>query len=293
MPDINDLIPDMLDVLGTPQGVEKADAIALDIATSAGHRLRRALNRQDRPREKGVLYPAELGHPCGRKTWYDFNYNASSMLAIEPISPTQKLKFFYGDVIESLVVPLAQASGHKVECVDTKVDFGVLDYPDWIVRGKIDLVVDGHVVDVKSMAARSFDAWDRDGVRADKFGYSAQVSSYQYALDNQEDGYVLAVDKEGGKMRLHKTERSDVQRLAAVKADAAMASSPSVLIGLLPVADGKSGNMKLQTTCAYCKYKYECWKDSNGGVGLRKFNYSYGPVWLTEVAREPRVEEAT
>jgi hypothetical protein len=57
------------------------------------------------------------------------------------------------------------------------------------------------------------------------------------------------------------------------------------------VPEGKSGNLKLGVACSYCPFKDECWKDSNGGKGLRKFFYSRGPVWLTNVAREPKVNE--
>ena len=43
--------------------------------------------------------------------------------------------------------------------------------------------------------------------------------------------------------------------------------------------------------CAYCEYKAHCWKDANGGRGLRKFIYSNGPVYLTEVNKTPKVIE--
>jgi len=54
---------------------------------------------------------------------------------------------------------------------------------------------------------------------------------------------------------------------------------------------GKSGNRQLCTACRYCSFKYTCWADSNGGGGLRKFNYNNGIVYLTEVHLEPKVEE--
>jgi hypothetical protein len=49
--------------------------------------------------------------------------------------------------------------------------------------------------------------------------------------------------------------------------------------------------MKLGINCSYCPFKEDCWKDANGGMGLRKFIYYNGPVWLTHVEREPKVEE--
>lgn len=32
-------------------------------------------------------------------------------------------------------------------------------------------------------------------------------------------------------------------------------------------------------------------KDSNDGIGLRKYNYARGPEYFTHVEKEPRVEE--
>jgi len=53
-----------------------------------------------------------------------------------------------------------------------------------------------------------------------------------------------------------------------------------------PIADGKSGNMKLAVGCSYCAYKHECW-----GKDLRTFIYSTGPRYLTEVKFVPSVLE--
>jgi hypothetical protein len=57
--------------------------------------------------------------------------------------------------------------------------------------------------------------------------------------------------------------------------------------------DGKSGNRKLGVVCSYCPHKFRCWSDSNNGIGLREFQYSSGPIWLTTVKVEPKVKETT
>jgi len=57
------------------------------------------------------------------------------------------------------------------------------------------------------------------------------------------------------------------------------------------VPEGKSGNMKLGVNCSYCPHKVTCWDDANNGDGLRLFLYSNGPMWLTEVQKEPKVQE--
>ena len=50
-----------------------------------------------------------------------------------------------------------------------------------------------------------------------------------------------------------------------------------------PVPDGKSGNMKLDTGCSYCDYKFTCWPD------VQTYLYANGPRYLTKVVQEPRV----
>ncbi len=288
--DISTLIPDIQAVLNSPLGKEKADQTALEIASGMGHRLRRSLNREERPRKPGVLYPSELGHPCHRKTWFDFHYDPITMLPAETIGPATRMKFNYGDVIECIVLGLAKATDHDIRLVDEKIEWEVTGMPQWKVSGRIDMMADGHLVDIKSMAARSYDRWAVDGAKADGFGYSAQLSAYERVVMTGEPTFILAVDKEGGKMTMVPTPPQPVVLLANEKARAAEMSAPP--FGKMPpVPDGKSGNQKLGVFCSYCKYKYECWKDSNGGKGLRRFNYSFGPVWLTEVAREPRVQE--
>ena len=57
------------------------------------------------------------------------------------------------------------------------------------------------------------------------------------------------------------------------------------------VPDGKSGNYKLPVGCVYCGHKRDCWSDSNNGKGLRVFKYARGKRFLTDVRKEPEVEE--
>ena len=61
--------------------------------------------------------------------------------------------------------------------------------------------------------------------------------------------------------------------------------------GYKPVADGVKGNEKLHKNCAWCPHKFECYKDSNNGEGLRIFQYSKGYAFLTKVVVEPKVQE--
>ena len=54
-----------------------------------------------------------------------------------------------------------------------------------------------------------------------------------------------------------------------------------------PVPEGVKGNKKLNKNCTYCQFKFKCF-DS-----LRVFKYAKGPVFLSKVVVEPKVEEIT
>ena len=58
-----------------------------------------------------------------------------------------------------------------------------------------------------------------------------------------------------------------------------------------PVPEGKKGNMRLPTGCAYCGFKNECWSDANNGRGLRAFKYSNGVKYFTRILSTPNVQE--
>lgn len=58
-----------------------------------------------------------------------------------------------------------------------------------------------------------------------------------------------------------------------------------------PVPNGTSGNMVLDKNCGWCPFKEICWADANGGIGLRKFKYSNGIEYFTQIVKEPKVEE--
>ena len=43
--------------------------------------------------------------------------------------------------------------------------------------------------------------------------------------------------------------------------------------------------MKLAIGCSYCQFKEHCYPD------MRVFAYSYGPKYLVDVVKEPKVQE--
>jgi hypothetical protein len=227
---------------------------------------------------------SNLGKP-DRQLWYELK----SDLPKEQFNGATLRKFLFGDLWESLLLWLAEEAGHKVELKQGEVEV------DGVI-GHIDAVVDDVVVDVKSASSFSFKKF-KDGSLQDNdpFGYYDQLGGYTHALGR--DGAWLAIDKQTGALALLEVPRDDLQaldtpgRVQHMKAVLASEEPPERCYE--PIPEGKSGNLKLPTGCSYCAFKDSCWSDANNGIGLRKFFYSNGPVWLTHVEKEPQVREYT
>lgn len=234
------------------------------------------------PRSK--LSMSSLGVPCKIKLWYKIN---KVDLAEEP-RPNALLKFFFGDMIESLVLNLAVAAGHRVEGQQSRMEING-------IKGHRDAVIDGVTVDVKSASPMSFKKFKEGRLREDDpFGYISQLSSYVYAAKDddlvvdKQRGAFLVVDKVNGHIHLDvhdfseelKTKEQEVEDIKKV------VKGPKPTERLEPVPQSKDSlNTKLCTQCSYCEYRKDCWPEA------RTFLYSHGPVHLVHVEKEPRVTE--
>ena len=233
-----------------------------------------------------TLRMSNVGTPCTRKLWYYCNLPETTEVTT---SPSMSLKYFYGDILESLVLSLAKAAGHEVTGEQDEVTVDG-------IKGHRDCIIDGMVVDVKSASSQSFKKFrDHQLMTEDPFGYIAQLTGYLTAAQNdplvteKNKAAFLAVDKTLGHIVLDVYDlRDEVEdypsKLAKVKADVNNLSVTPPR-GFKDVPDGKSGNMKLDSACSYCDFKHLCWP------GLKQYNYSTGPRFLTVVKREPKVGE--
>ena len=204
----------------------------------------------------------------------------------EPLPPWARIKYTYGHILEALVIAMAKAAGHEVTGEQDEV------FVDGI-RGHRDCVIDGCIVDVKSAASRSFLKF-KDGSIAseDTFGYLDQLDGYAVgSVDDplvrvKDRAYLLAIDKQLGHMVLyeHKIRPENIRaRIRAYKAIVERNTPPPCECG--EVADGGSGNIKLDAKASYNNFKYCC------KPHLRTFLYARGPVYLTKVVRVPDVPE--
>lgn len=246
--------------------------------------LRTRLTKRNQKTGEEVLRFSALGKK-DRQIWYMANKPETA----EVIPPKTMFKFLYGDVIEVLLLFLAKESGHNVEDTQKKVT-------EDGVHGSIDARIDGVLVDVKSASSYSF-AKFRSGeyVFDDPFGYISQISGYANALGTDRAGFLVA-DKVHGDIAFVEVDKLLIEgnppgpRIKKLKEVIHEDTPPARCYTDIP--EGKSGNRKLGIGCSYCPFKDTCWADANGGQGLRKFFYSRGPVWLTEVKREPKVNES-
>ena len=231
---------------------------------------------------QGYLRMSSVGKPT-RQVWYEIQGAPG-----EDLRPNTLIKFLYGDLIEELVLFLAREAGHSVEQQQATVE---LDG----VKGHIDAVIDGCVVDVKSASKFAFKKF-KDGTLPgnDPFGYMKQLAGYSTALEM--DGAFLAMNKESGELTLLAYDQKFLEmefpsaRIQEQREALEKDTPPERCYDAVP--DGKSGNMKLSVGCSYCRFKEHCWQDANGGQGLRTFFYSNGPSFLTQVKREPKVQES-
>lgn len=262
-------------------GIEGKDEVFEKFGREVAEVLKARLRPSERQR-KGTLRMSNLGTPCNRKLWYSVNQPEKA----EPIEPHARLKFLYGDLVEELILLLAELSGHSVE--------GRQDEQEILgVKGHRDVVLDGVVTDVKSASTYSFKKFEEGRLREDDpFGYSDQIQQYLHA--GQEDPLVtdkdraafLVVDKTLGHICLdvHKKQSFPIEKVVEYKIDlVSRPEPPARKYDLEP--EGKSGNMKLSMPCSYCDHKREC------HPGLRTFLYSHKPVHLAVVKKEPNVPE--
>ena len=245
-----------------------------DIAEVMRTRLRE-YKRPDSP-----LRFSSLGKP-DRQVWYEAHPDDSK----EELTKETYMKFLYGDLIEAMLLYLAKEAGHSVTDQQREVEIDG-------VKGHIDAIIDGTVVDVKSASPYGYRKFAAGTVEQDDpFGYVSQLAGYADILTPGQPAAWLANDKVSGDTCVtplspmvikHNTAGPRIEHLKKV-----IQSEEPPERCYEDTEDGKSGNRKLQTGCSYCGWKKRCWP------GLRGFAYSNGPRFLTTVVKTPDVREFT
>ena len=274
---VHTLVQDIQDLI--LNGKEELDQDNLeDFLSIMREEMERLLSPYEGERKK--LRLSAIGR-TDRKLWYEVN---------DPVprkeTASLRMRFFYGHILEAILLYLCKEAGHKVEDRQLEVELEG-------VKGHIDAVIDGALVDVKSASDYSFKKFKSGSLENnDPFGYIAQISGYMEALDLEEGGF-LTINKNSGEICF--MEMDELMRINAserVKHLKKVVNSKKIPERCFsPVPDGQSGNMILSKDCVFCDYKEKCWQDANEGVGLRIFRYSNGYRYFTHIVKEPNVEE--
>lgn len=271
---IHTLIPDIYEAIEKERVTEQ---LALG---HFGGELNRRLTERSQPRnEVQSLRLSQMGECCERQLWYSVHQPS----ARESLPAYTRIKFWYGDILESLVIELAKSSGHEVT---GEQDAVTVDG----VTGHRDCVIDGCIVDVKSANSLSFQKIKAGKVLEDPFlrSYLDQLDGYLVgSLDDplvrvKDRAYLLAIDKTLGHLTIyeHRLREAHIRsRIAHYKELVRKATPPKCTCEVVP--DGGSGNEKLDTKASYSSFKHVCFPH------LRTFLYSKGPVYFTKVVKTP------
>jgi hypothetical protein len=235
MPQIETLIEDVYKAIETGEhhATEKdVEDLGNSLATLLVERL---FNRRDEPR----LRISNLGTKCRKKLWYSIRHPELG----ETLDGQTRLKFLAGDIWEAVLIFLAKAAGHTVEHEQQEVEL-------YGVKGRIDAVIDGHLVDIKSASPYSFKKFAKGlDVGNDTFGYLTQIGAYAKALGAKVASF-WAVEKASSALTMatHAIPDRDWEgEIAEVRGALASDIPPER-------AYAKKG-----VECNYCAFKGHCW----------------------------------
>lgn len=270
------LVEDIYDLFDPAKGHEPCEENLDWIADELKNILRTRL--AEREEQRDPLRFSALGKK-DRQIWYASREDIKG----EEMTAKTYFKFLYGDVIELLVLFLAKEAGHTVEDLQREVEIDG-------VKGHIDAIIDGTVVDVKSASPFGYKKFQyNDIVGNDPFGYVQQLAGYSSILNPGEAAAWVAFNKVHGDICVTPLSHSIIAdhdpktRIDHLREVIASETPPERCYDDIP--DGQSGNRKLGIECSYCAYKNDCWP------GLRKFLYANGPRYLTKTVNVPKVPE--
>jgi hypothetical protein len=234
-------------------------------------------------REKGSLRMSNIGKP-DRQLWFDKNSEVEHEAEGDPVV---QMRFLLGHILEQVALLMIKSSGHTVTNEQGYAEVSG-------IKGSMDSVIDGEVVDIKTASPYAFKKKFKYGGLPDndEYGYLAQLAAYEESYGTDQGGF-FAIEKASGEMALYRPEYLDKPntkfRIKHLKDILELDTPPELCYPDQP--EGTAGNMIMNSSCKFCKHKEECRADTNDGSGLRKFQYSNGVKYFTKIIKEPRVEE--
>ena len=278
---IDTLVEDIYSLfdLDKKNNIKDLDKHLKDFTDGVANTIKILLDEKHTPKRN--LRLSAIGKPA-RQLWYDKHTEHED----KKLNPSLRIKFFYGHLLEEVLILFTKLAGHTVSAQQKEVEIEG-------VKGHQDCFIDGVLVDCKSASGKSFLKFKNNTLSVDDpFGYIPQISAYAEGNGVDEAAF-LAIDKQNGDIcltKVHSVEMINAKdRVKHLKKALDKDRPPDKCY--TDVSDGMSGNRKLAVGCVYCSHKRLCWSDANMGQGLRVFNYAKGKRFLTQVNRTPDVEE--
>src|SRR6056300_1173961 len=250
---LNNLVEDIYNVLDSLTEGNELN-ISEEMFEEFGKDMTDALRHWATPQNvegKPVLRMSNVGRP-ERRLWFDTHTQSDTT---EKLQPSTQIKFLYGHLLEVLMLFFVKLSGHKLTSQQKEITVSG-------IKGHMDCMIDGEVVDVKTASGYSFKKF-KEGTLAedDAFGYLSQLAGYEAAEKTNSGGF-LVMNKETGELTMFVPDDMDKpnikSKIKKVKNIIASDSPPDFCYQ--PIPEGKAGNMKVARGCSWCPHKFECHK---------------------------------
>jgi hypothetical protein len=238
-------------------------------------------------RDPNTVYVTNITSNCPRRRWYEFHH-VEKGIKKEKIQGQNRFKFVYGDVIEELVLHFAELAGHTVTRRQERLTVPMaVNAKNYTLAGRIDAIIDDVLVDVKSMEGYTFDKFAK-GEYDDKWGYGNQLYVYETMLKEQvKERMILGINKLNGRMHIAHLPHDPSFHVGQAIKDA-VHPKPTFADRQVTTTNGVKS---LDTLCAYCPFKVDCYKELGG---LQVYAYASGPRFvLKDGAKPPKVPEIT
>ena len=158
---LDTLVEDIYNKIGVLADGEHID-LDPDSIEQFGESMKEILYKWSHPEPRGdaTLRMSNIGRKS-RQLWFDMKSEGTP----ERMPPSLFIKLLYGHLLEEIVIFLIKLSGHDV--TDEQKEIKVSG-----IKGHMDCVIDGEVVDIKTASGYAFKKF-KDGTLAenDMFGY--------------------------------------------------------------------------------------------------------------------------
>ena len=245
------------------QSVEVENLLLKPSSSSVEHFLRKMY--EDEPNRPFTMRLSSIGRPLCQ-----LQMEKAKAAAVDD-DWNFPIRMMYGAIIEGLTVSILRHSGIEVQEEQTPVELFVnIDENIVIIKGTLDIVIDGKVWDVKSASPNAFaNKFASYGSlrEHDDFGYLPQLYGYSKARELPPGGWIV-VDKSSGIIKVLPVPENYQEDM-----DAALTLIENNVRVLRLNAEFKrcftdvdekfrkrfTGNKILQSPCNFCKYRYTCY----------------------------------